>query len=91
LYEAKQEIEKTIFDIRRDITAGITRGQTKQLITLSVADPAERVVDGYPTAISLHVDNSCNMNTVVQMPYAQNLMSPQHRMSLEFYNGSTYP
>jgi len=93
LYEAQQEIEKTIIDIRRDIQAGINPdGQTKQAYTLFRGQPAERVVDGYPTAISLHVDNSSlTLNTVVadsRMPEFD--VATASNVRLRFYNGSSY-
>lgn len=67
LYGAQQEIEKAIIDIKKDIQADIApNGQTKTSYTLFQNQPTQRIVEGYPNEISIHLNNNnLTLNTVI--------------------------
>ena len=93
LFSAQQQIELVISDIKKDIQAGITPdGQTKTSYTLFTGQPVQRIVDGYPNQISVHLDNNnITLDTVVadlRMPVFDVAVATNVRLRL--YNGTTY-
>ena len=94
LFSAQQEIELVISAIKKDVQAGIPPdGQTKTSYTLFTGQPSQRIVDGYPNEISVHVDNNnITLDTIVAdhiMPEFD--VAVASNVLLRLYNGSYIP